>query len=145
MNHIPFLDLNAFHSPITSQLESCFDAVCHPVVLLVVINVIVEQNCFFCFSDFCVGVGNGLDAIKLILKAYDIGYGDEVIVPAHTFIATWLAVSEIVTPIAADISPVSYTIDPSKIEPAISPRTKAIIRSSLWSSMGYGANNYDRF
>ena len=90
------------------------------------------------FADFCstthaIGVGNGLDAIRLILMGYGIGPGDEVIVPAHTFIATWLAVSAVgATPIPVDVRADTYNLDPTRLEEAISPRTRAIIVVHLY-------------
>jgi dTDP-4-amino-4,6-dideoxygalactose transaminase len=80
-----------------------------------------------------VGVGNGLEALQLILRAYGIGAGDEVIVPANTYIATWLAVSNAgatVVPVEPDGR--TYNIDPSRIEAAITSRTKAILPVHLY-------------
>lgn len=87
----------------------------------------------YCSRNHCVGVGNGLDALILILKAIGIGKGDEVIIPANTFIATALAV----TYVGAKIRLVepnidTYNIDISKIEDAITPKTKAIIPVHLY-------------
>lgn len=90
------------------------------------------------FSKFCdvrhsIGVGNGLDALEIILRALDIGPGCEVIVPGHTFIATWLAVSHAgATLVPVDIEPGSFNIDPNLIRPAITPRTRAIIAVHLY-------------
>ena len=81
----------------------------------------------------CIGVGNGLDALRISLLALGIGRGDEVIVPSHTFIATWLAVSAVgakIIPVSPD--PNTYNIDLKKIEDAITPRTKAIIPVHLY-------------
>jgi dTDP-4-amino-4,6-dideoxygalactose transaminase len=78
-------------------------------------------------------VANGLDAIFLILKAYGIGPGDEVIVPSNTFIATWLAVSHCgATPVAVEPDGATYNLDPARIAAAITPRTKAIIPVHLY-------------
>ncbi len=87
----------------------------------------------YCGVAHCIGVGNGLDALQLILRAYGIGAGDEVIVPSTTFIATWLAVSQIgarVVPVEPD--PRTCNIDPACIEAAITPRTRAIIPVHLY-------------
>ncbi len=74
-----------------------------------------------------IGVANGLDALRLSLKAFDIGSNDEVIVPAFTYIASWLAVSEIsATPIPVEVDS-NFLLDPKKIEAAISNKTKAIM------------------
>ena len=87
----------------------------------------------YCGANYCIGVGNGLDALHLILKAYKIGPGDEVIVPGNTFIATWLAVSYSgATPVGVDPHIDSYNIDPELIEKAITPFTKAIIVVHLY-------------
>ena len=86
-------------------------------------------------SKFCVGVGNGLDALMLSLKACGIGAGDEVIVPANTFIATVLAVSYVGAKVVlVDADKDTYGIDVSKIEDAITPKTKAIIPVHLYGN-----------
>ncbi|MEX3956107.1 DegT/DnrJ/EryC1/StrS family aminotransferase [Trinickia sp. EG282A] len=87
----------------------------------------------YCGVAHCIGVGNGLDALQLILRAYGIGNGDEVIVPSTTFIATWLAVSQIgarVVPVEPD--PRTCNIDPARVEAAITSRTRAIIPVHLY-------------
>jgi dTDP-4-amino-4,6-dideoxygalactose transaminase len=82
---------------------------------------------------FCIGVGNGLDALHLILRAMAIGAGDEVIVPSNTFIATWLAVSYAgATPVPVEPDETTYNIDPDKIEAAITKKTKAILPVHLY-------------
>lgn len=84
-------------------------------------------------AKYCIGVGNGLDALMLSLKAMGIGEGDEVIVPSHTFIATALAVTYTgARPVFAEVKPDTFNIDPEKIEPAITKRTKAIIPVHLY-------------
>jgi dTDP-4-amino-4,6-dideoxygalactose transaminase len=87
----------------------------------------------YCGTRFCIGVGNGLDALHLILKAYKIGPGDEVIVPGNTFIATWLAVSYSgAKPVSVDVEISSYNMEPKFIEKAITSSTKAIIAVHLY-------------
>lgn len=87
----------------------------------------------FCHSKFCVGTGNGLDAIVLPLKALNITSGDEVIVPSNTYIATALAVTYVgATPIFVEPDIRTYNIDPLKIEEKITERTKAIIPVHLY-------------
>ena len=84
-------------------------------------------------TKYCIGVGNGLDALSLILKALGIGFGDEVIVPANTFIATWLSVSNLgAKPIPVDPDINTYNIDPNLIEDKISKNTKAIVVVHLY-------------
>lgn len=87
----------------------------------------------YCGTGFCIGVGNGLDALMLILKALDIGNGDEVIVPANTYIATALAVTYTgAKPVFVDPKIETYNIDPEKIEERITKKTKAIIPVHLY-------------
>src|SRR5512139_667829 len=81
----------------------------------------------------CVGVGNGLEALHLILRAYGIGPGDEVIVAANTYIATWLAVSYAgATPVPVEPDPCTYNLDPARIAQALTPRTRAIMPVHLY-------------
>lgn len=87
----------------------------------------------FCNSKFCVGVGNGLDALFLVLKAWNIQKGDEVIVPSNTYIATWLAVSNIgATPVPVEPNILTSNIDPKNIRKKITKKTKAIIPVHLY-------------
>jgi dTDP-4-amino-4,6-dideoxygalactose transaminase/SAM-dependent methyltransferase len=82
----------------------------------------------YCGTDHCVGVGNGLDALRLVLDALAIGEGDEVIVPGNTYIATLLAVSHVgAVPVPVEPRPDTFNIDPARIEEAITEKTKAII------------------
>lgn len=90
----------------------------------------------FCAVRHCVGVGNGLDALSLTLRAAGIGPGDEVIVPSQTFIASWLAVSHVgAMPVPVEIDPQTYTIDPNRIEAALTGRTRAIMPVHLFGHM----------
>jgi dTDP-4-amino-4,6-dideoxygalactose transaminase len=87
----------------------------------------------YCGADQAIGVGNGLDALILALRAAGIGPGDEVIVPSHTFAATWLAVRAVgATPRPAEVDPVTFTLDPSAAAAAVTPRTAAILPVSLY-------------
>jgi dTDP-4-amino-4,6-dideoxygalactose transaminase len=81
----------------------------------------------------CIGVGNGLDALQLALRVLGIGAGDEVIVPSNTYIASWLAVSQVgATPIPVEPDLATYNIDPARIEAAITARTRAIMPVHLY-------------
>ena len=89
----------------------------------------------YCGAAHCVGVDNGLNALVLPLKARGIGAGDEVIVPANTFIATWLAVAMAgATPVPVDADPVTMNIDLDLVAAAITPRTKAIMPVHLYGA-----------
>lgn len=87
----------------------------------------------YCTTEFCIGVGNGLDALMLALKAVDIGKGDEVIVPSNTFIATALAVTYVGAKLVfVEPNIDTFNIDPTKIEEKITSNTKAIIPVHLY-------------
>lgn len=87
----------------------------------------------FCGVPHCVGVGNGFDALQIILQASDIGHGDEVVVPGNTYIATWLSVSKVgATPVPADPKESTANIDPSKVMKALTSRTRAIVPVHLY-------------
>ena len=87
----------------------------------------------YCGTKYCVGVGNGLDSLKLSLNGLGIGEGDEVIVPSNTYIATALAVSYVgALPVFVEPDIRTYNIDPTKIEEKITGRTKAIMTVHLY-------------
>lgn len=87
----------------------------------------------YCEVPHCIGVGNGLDALVLILRGMGIGPGDEVVVPAHTFIASWLAVSQVgAVPVPVEPDPSTCNIDASRIEAAVTARTRAIMVVHLY-------------
>lgn len=91
----------------------------------------------YCGAGYCVGCGNGLDALHMILKAYGIGEGDEVIVPAQTYIATALAITYAgARPVCVDIEPQYFSLDPEKIEAAVTSHTKAIMMVHLYGQVG---------
>src|SRR4029079_16875511 len=87
----------------------------------------------FVDTSHCVGVGNGLDAIELALRALGVGEGDEVIVPSNTYIATWLAVTRVgATIVPVEPDPATYNIDPQRVDDAVTPHTRAIIAVHLY-------------
>ena len=88
--------------------------------------------------EHVVGCASGLDALRLILMAMDVGPGDEVIVPAHTFIATGLAVSGTgARPVFVDVEPDYFALDPERLEEAITPRTRGILAGHLYGQVGH--------
>lgn len=132
---IPFLDLRASVSELRSDLDEAYRRVMASGWFINGSEVVAFEREFadYCGVRNCVGVGNGMDALYLILRAYGIGPGDEVIVPAHTFIATWLAVSNCgATPVSVGVFGDTYNIDPVEVAAAITPRTKAIIPVHLY-------------
>lgn len=87
----------------------------------------------YCGVKHCIGLGNGLEALHLILRAYEIGDEDEVIVPANTYIATWLAITYAgARPVPVEPDPFTYNMDPAGIETAITSRTRAIMPVHLY-------------
>ena len=135
MHTIPFLDLKKTHSPIRKQLDEAYARVMNSGHFIMGSELEAFEIEFATYSEvkYCVGVGNGLDALHLSLLAYGVGSNDEVIVPSNTFIATWLAVSQVgATPIAVEPNPLTFNIDPDRIESAITSKTKAIIPVHLY-------------
>ncbi len=132
---VPFLDLRPGHEEIRAELDAAYRRVIESgwYILGKEVSAFEEEFAAYCGVRYCVGVGNGLDALHLILRAYGIGSGDEVIVPANTYIATWLAVSYAgAKPIPVEPDIRTYNIDPALIEAAITPRTRAIMPVHLY-------------
>lgn len=132
---VPFLDIHASYA----ELKEEFDAAYRRVMDFGWVLLGKETDAFeaefadYCGTKHCVAVGNGLDALRLVLQAWDIGPGDEVIVPSHTFIASWLAVSALgATPVPVEPNEATYNIDPDRIQAAITSRTKAIMPVHLY-------------
>ncbi|KQW90163.1 erythromycin biosynthesis sensory transduction protein eryC1 [Massilia sp. Root418] len=132
---IPFLDLSAMHAELRPQLDDAFRRVLDSSNFILGPETAAFEREFadYCGARHCIGVGNGLDALFLTLKAWGVGPGDEVIVPSNTFIATWLAVSYTgATPVPVEPDPRTMNIDPALIEAAITPRTRAIMPVHLY-------------
>ena len=132
---IPFLDLGALHHPISPSLEDAFHRVLasNSLILGSEVDQFEREFARYCGVEHCIGVANGLDALMLTLHALGVGPGDEVIVPSQTYIATWLAVSQVgATPVPVEPDERTYNIDPALIERAITPRTRAIMPVHLY-------------
>ena len=135
---VPFLDVGETYKLLKPEIDEAIQRVLDSGWYILGEEVEAFENEFadYCGVKYCVGVSNGLDALRLVLNAWGIGKGDEVIVPAHTFIATWLAVSHAsATPVPVDIDEKTYNIDPSLIEKAITPKTKGIIPVHLYGQI----------
>lgn len=131
---IPFLNLQAAYLELQQELDAAYRRVMKSgfYILGQELEAFETEFAAYCGTQYCVGVGNGLEALHLILRAMEIGPGDEVIVPANTYIATWLAVSYAgATPVAVEPDQ-TYNIDSEKIEAAITPKTKAILAVHLY-------------
>jgi dTDP-4-amino-4,6-dideoxygalactose transaminase len=132
---IPFLNFEGIYGELKTELDEAYSRVMHSAwyILGNELEAFEHEYAAFCGTKYCIGVGNGLDALHLILRAFDIGLGDEVMVPSNTYIATWLAVSYSgATPVPVEPDDCTFNIDPSRIEAAITSKTKAILVVHLY-------------
>lgn len=135
MNQINFLDLGQLNGQVREEFDSAYRRVIDSGWYIMGPELQAFESEFAAYSDVkhCIGVGNGLEALHLLLKAYEIGPGDEVIVPSNTFIATWLAVSQCgAQPIPVEPDIVTHNLDPKLIESAITKKTRAIMPVHLY-------------
>jgi len=132
---IPFLDLKAINLTQQEEIEQAMRRVLQSgwYVLGKEVEAFEQAWAAYCGTRHAIGVANGLDAIFLVLKAWGVGPGDEVIVPSNTYIATWLAASHCgATPVPVEPVGGTYNLDPARVEAAITPRTKAIVPVHLY-------------
>jgi dTDP-4-amino-4,6-dideoxygalactose transaminase len=132
---VPFLDLPAGQAEVRPQLNAAWRRVLASNRLILGPEVEAFEAAFaaYCGAAHCVGVGNGLDALTLILRALAIGPGDEVIVPSNTYIATWLAVTRIgAKPVPVEPDPATFNLDPGRVGSALTSRTRAIMPVHLY-------------
>ena len=132
---VPFLDLRAPYLELKDEIDAAMLSVADSGWFLLgdALKAFEEEFARYAGAKHCVGVANGLDALHLSLRAMGIGEGDEVIVPSNTYIATWLAVTQVgATPVPVEPVLETYNIDPSAIESAITPRTRAILPVHLY-------------
>ncbi len=142
MEMIKFLDLEQVNRPYREAFQAAFQRVLNAGWYILGEEVKAFEKAFsaYCGTSACIGVANGLDALTLILKAYmELGQlreGDEVLVPANTYIATWLAVSTCgLVPVPIEPHPLYYNMDPEAIESKISSRTKVMMVVHLYGQM----------
>lgn len=131
---VPFASFKPMHEQLRQQLDRAYNKVMDGsfYILGEECKAFEEEFAAYCDAKYCVGVANGLDALFLILKAMEIGEGDEVIVPSNTFIATALAVSYTgAKPVFVEPELKSYNMDPARLEDAITDKTKAVIAVHL--------------
>jgi dTDP-4-amino-4,6-dideoxygalactose transaminase len=133
--NVPYLDVRAAYLELQAELDAAYHRVMDSgwYILGEEVEAFEAEFAAYCGVKHCIGVGNGLEALQLILRAMDIGPGDEVIVPANTYIATWLAVSYVgAVPVPVEPDPESYNLDPVRIEAAVTARTRAILPVHLY-------------
>jgi dTDP-4-amino-4,6-dideoxygalactose transaminase len=133
--NISFLDLKAPYLELKDELDAVYHRVMESgwYILGKEVEAFESEFATYCEAEHCIGVANGLEALHLIVRAYGIGPGDEVIVPANTYIATWLAVTHAgATPVPVEPDERTYNIDPARIEQAITSKTKAILVVHLY-------------
>jgi dTDP-4-amino-4,6-dideoxygalactose transaminase len=132
---VPFLDLGRLHQSIRAPLDAAYHRVMDSgwFIMGPELEAFEAEFAQYCEVKHCIGVGNGLEALHLLLRAYGIGSGDEVIVPSNTFIATWLAVTQCgATPVPVEPDVNTHNIDPVLIAAAITSRTRAIMPVHLY-------------
>ncbi len=132
---IPFLDLKSVYTELKPEIDQAIATVLESGYFILGQQVEAFETAFAAFTgaNYCVGLGNGLDALHLSLLALNVGPGDEVIVPSNTYVATWLAVTYTgAAPIPVEPVETTYNMDPAKIEAAITPRSKVILPVHLY-------------
>jgi len=132
---VPFLDFVKPYEELKAELDEAYFRFMRSAwyVLGREVEAFEREFADYCGVDHCVGVGNGLEALHLTLRAYGIGENDEVIVPSNTYIATWLAVSYAgALPVPVEPDAKTFNLDPNRIEAAITRRTRAIMPVHLY-------------
>ena len=132
---VPFLDLGAGHEELREELAAAINRVLsgNQFILGPEVEAFEAEFAAYVGARFCIGVGNGLDALEIGLRALGLGPGDEVLVPANTYIATWLAVSRAGgVPVPVEPDERTYNLDPARVDDAVTPRTRAILAVHLY-------------
>jgi len=132
---VPFLDLGAANEEVRADLDAAYARVAASGRYLLGPELAAFETEFaaYCTARHCVGVGSGLDALVLSLRALGVGPGDDVAVPAHTFIATWLAVSATgARPVPVEPDESRFGICPQRLADALTPQVKAVLVVDLY-------------
>ncbi|HEY0970491.1 MAG TPA: DegT/DnrJ/EryC1/StrS family aminotransferase [Gemmatimonadales bacterium] len=133
--NVRFLDLGATYRELREELDAAVSRVLESGWYLLGEELTAFESEFAAYAGarYCVGVGNGLDALHLSLRAMGVGAGDEVIVPSNTYIATWLGATYAgAVPVPVEPCPDTYNLDPERIAAAITPRTRAVCPVHLY-------------
>jgi dTDP-4-amino-4,6-dideoxygalactose transaminase len=134
-DQVRFLDVGACYRELKAEYDAAWRRVVESgrFILGEEVEAFETEFAAACGASYCIGTGNGLESLFLILRGYGIGAGDEVIVPAHTFIATWLAVSHTgARPVGVEPSEHGFQIDAARVAAAITSRTRAILAVHLY-------------
>ena len=132
---VPFLDVGATYRELKPELDEAVARVLDSGWYLLgrELEAFEAEYAQYTQAAHCVGLANGLEGLVLALKALGVGEGDEVMVPANTYIATWLAVSYVgATPVPVEPLPGTWNLDPDRIEAALTPRTKVLLPVHLY-------------
>ena len=133
--NIPFLDVGATYFELKQEIDEAVSRVLKSGSYILGPEVDDFEKCWaqYCGANYAVGLASGLDALILALQTLDVGPGDEVIVPSHTYIATWIAISKVgAIPIPVEPDLKTYNIDPKKIAKVITSNTKVILPVHLY-------------
>lgn len=134
-SRVRFAALDLQHAPIKARLQEAFDRVVESngYILGDEVEAFEHEFAQYCGARQCVGVSSGTSALTLMLRAYNVGPGDEVIVPAHTFIASALAIAHVgATPVLCDVLEDTGLIDPDAVRAAVGPRTVGVLAVHLY-------------
>ena len=132
---VPFVDLGAQHAPLNEAIARAFRDLLSrgDFIMGAAVERFETEYAAYIGTRHAIGVGTGLAAIELALRAFEVGQGDEVITPANTFIATVLAILAVgATPVFVDMDAATYGIDAGAVGAAVTPRTKAIVPVHLY-------------
>src|SRR5438270_11968240 len=135
---VPFLDLGRIHAPIRDELLVDFGDLIDSNALIhgPQVRSFEDEWASYCGADRCVGVASGLDALRLALLAAGIERGDEVVVPANTFAATFEAVTQAGgVPLPVDVTEEDYCLDPAAVAAAVSARTRFLMPVHLYGQL----------
>jgi len=133
--NVPVLDLGPVYAELRAELDSAYHRVMNSGRYLLgpELEAFESEYAASVGAKYAVGVANGLEALQLVLMAWGVGPGDEVIVPSNGYIATWLAVSAVgATPVPVEPNHATYNLDPARVEAAITGRTKVILPIHLY-------------
>lgn len=132
---VPFQNFKAPYEEVKKELDEAYHRFMESAwyVLGQETKSFEDEYAAYCEASYCVGVSTGLDALHLALRALGVGEGDEVIVPSNTYIATWLAVSQAgATPVPVEPDSRTFNIDPSRVEAAVTSKTKVVLAVNLY-------------